>query len=87
MPKPEEKFRCGACEAAIFENEIQMGGRKIKLKKVAFQKRYKSAEGEWKSTQNLDANDIPKAVIVLNKAYEYLLMGNGADGRESTEEL
>jgi len=87
MPKPEEKFRCGACEAAIFENEIQMGGKKVKLKKVAFQKRYKNAEGEWKSTQSLDVNDIPKAVVVLNKAYEYLLMGNGADDRESSEEF
>jgi hypothetical protein len=32
-------------------------------------------------------NDIPKAVVVLNKAYEYLLMGNGADDRESSEEF
>jgi len=61
----------------VFENEISKGGAKAKIKKVSFQKRYKAADGEWKSTTSLDANDIPKAVLVLNKAYEYLLMGNG----------
>ena len=79
MGKPEQRFKCGALEAAVFENEISKGGAKAKIKKVSFQKRYKAADGEWKSTTSLDANDIPKAVLVLNKAYEYLLMGNGAD--------
>ena len=25
MPKPEKRFRCGGCEAAVFENEIKGG--------------------------------------------------------------
>jgi len=74
MPKPEKKFQCGAIEASIFENEInQHGGKPIKIKKVAFQKRYKSPEG-WKSTNSLDANDLPKAILALQKAYEYLVL-------------
>jgi len=79
MPKPEKRFRCGGCEAAIFENEISMGSQIVKIKKVSFQKRYKSADGDWKSTSSLDINEIPKAVVVLSKAYEYLTCKNGAD--------
>ena len=76
MAKPEERFRCGACEAAIFQNEIERAGKTIKLKKVSFQKRYKNTDGDWKSTYSLDVNEIPKAILVLSKAYEYLVLGN-----------
>jgi len=79
MAKPEKRFRCGGCEAAIFENEINKSGSAVKLKKVAFQKRYKTPDGEWKSTYSLDVNDIPKAVLALSKAYEYLVFGNDSE--------
>jgi len=73
MPKPEQKFQAGGIEASIFENEIQHNGKKINIKKVAFQKRYKSDQG-WKTTYSLDINDIPKAILVLSKAYEFLIL-------------
>ena len=72
MPKPEKSFKCGGCETAVFENEIAKGGKTTTIKKVVFQKRYKDADGEWKTTHSLDINEIPKAILVLNKAYEYL---------------
>jgi len=87
MPKPEKNFRCGGCDAAIFGNEITRNGTKVKIKKVAFQKRYKSTDGEWKTTYSLDVNDIPKAVLALSKAYEYLVLGNnGAENVETSED-
>jgi len=76
MARPEKSFKCGGCEAAVFENEVVKGGKTIAIKKVAFQKRYKNANGEWDSTHSLDINDIPKAILVLNKAYEYLVARN-----------
>jgi len=77
MPKPEKKFQAGGIEASIFENEIQQNGKTIKIKKVAFQKRYKSQQ-EWKTTYSLDTNDLPKAVLVLSKAYEYLVLNSNS---------
>ena len=74
MPKPEKKFQAGGIEASIFENEVEQNGKPIKIKKVAFQKRYKSNDGSWKSTGSLDMNDLPKAILVLSKAYEYLAL-------------
>jgi len=73
MSRPEKKFMCGGIEASIFENEIQQNGKTLKIKKVAFQKRYKSSQG-WKTTYSLDINDIPKAILVLSKAYEFLVL-------------
>ena len=74
MGHPEKKFRCGGCEAAIFENEYIKDGKPLTVKKVSFQKRYKIDDGDWKSTNSLDVNDIPKAVMVLNKAFEYITL-------------
>ena len=79
MPKPEKRFRCGGCEAAVFENEMNRGGKTMKIKKVSFQKRYKSMDGEWKSTNSLDINEIPKAILALSKAYEYLVIWESAE--------
>ena len=86
MAKPEKSFKCGGCEAAVFENEIVKGGNKLVFKKVSFQKRYKSAEGEWKSTNSLDANEIPKAILVLTKAYEYISFGSSDESDSHSEE-
>ena len=80
LAKPEKRFRCGGCEAAIFENEILRAGNVLKIKKVAFQKRYKTADGEWKTTYSLDINEIPKAILALSKAYEFLILGNEIEG-------
>ena len=86
MPKPEKKFQCGAIEASIFENEIQQNGKPIKIKKVAFQKRYKSSDGSWKSTNSLDVNDLPKAILALQNAYEYLVLSpEPSEGKGLTE--
>jgi len=76
MGKPEKKFQAGALEASIFENEVNQNGKNFKIKKVAFQKRYKSSDGSWKSTGSLDISDIPKAILILSKAYEYLVLNS-----------
>ncbi|MEE4264861.1 MAG: hypothetical protein V2I56_19410 [Desulfobacteraceae bacterium] len=79
MAQPERRFRCGSCEAAIFENEIERDGVKRSVKKTAIQKRYKAKDDEWKSTYSLDTHDIPKMILALSKAYEYLMLGDGED--------
>ncbi|MBN2059245.1 MAG: hypothetical protein JW882_02405 [Deltaproteobacteria bacterium] len=81
MAQPIKKFKCGSCEVSIFENSTLKDGKKVKTKKASFQKRYKDAEGEWKSTTSLDANDIPKAELVLNEAYKFLVLEK--DGEET----
>ncbi|MGD0919710.1 MAG: hypothetical protein ABSB22_24995 [Thermodesulfobacteriota bacterium] len=84
MPKPEKRFQAGAIEASIFENEIQQNGKTIKIKKIAFQKRYKSQQG-WKTTYSLDTNDIPKAILCLSLAFEYLVMDSDASAPSDRE--
>ena len=72
MEKPEESFNAGAVQASVFMNIRKVNGKPTKIPSISFQKRYLD-NGEWKSTTSLGLNDLPKAMLVLLKAYEYLL--------------
>ena len=72
MSQPEIVFRHGTCSAAVFENEYKRGSDAFSVKSVAFQHRYRDKNGDWQNSGSLRANDIPKAILVLNKAYEYV---------------
>ena len=69
---PEITFRHGPCSASIFATEYERGGDRFVVRSVCFRKRYRDANGEWKETNVLTTNDIPKATLVLAKCYEYL---------------
>ena len=67
---PIAKFSAGGMQAAVWENEGKDGSM---YGTVTMDKRYKSGE-EWKSTKSLRVNDLPKAILVLQKAYEFLAL-------------
>jgi len=69
--KPEKAFRAGTVTATIWKNQGKEG--KI-YSSVSFEKGYKDAEGTWKSTNKLGVSDLPKAMVVLGKAYEHLAL-------------
>ena len=67
--KPVQTFRAGTVSASVFRNERTVKGSKVDIPSVTIQKRYES-DGQWKSTSSLDVNDIPKAILVLLKAFD-----------------
>ena len=73
MVKPEKTFKVGAVRASIFRNIIEKNGRSIPLPKVAIEVRYKDKMGQWRGTNSLSLNDLPKAILALQKAFDYLM--------------
>ena len=72
---PEKKFSTGALTATVWENQGKnKEGLDVSFRTVSFQRRYMDKNGEWQSTSTLRINDLPKASLVLQKAYEYLVM-------------
>lgn len=69
MSKPIKKFRAGAVSAAVWENQ----GEKGSYATISLQRSYKDKE-EWKNTSSLRVNDLPKAMLVLNRAFAYLVL-------------
>ena len=72
MVKPEISFKVGAVRASVFRNVVANNGKMVSLFKVVLEVRYKDKTGQWKGTNSLSLNDIPKAIVALQKAFEYL---------------
>jgi len=49
------------------------------LLQVAFERNYKDRDGNWKSTNSMRVNDIPKLRLVAYEAYEYLVRKGNED--------
>ena len=82
MAQPEITFRHGLCSASIFEQDFERGEEKFTVRTVSFQRSYLDKEGNWQTTNSLKVNDIPKAILVLQKSYEFLTSEqHGGSGR------
>jgi hypothetical protein len=84
--QPVAKFKHGSVEAAIFENEIKKDGKTFTVHKVVFQRNYLDKNDKWQSTSSLDVNDVPKAILVLSKAYEFMTGSDTARGSKERGE-
>lgn len=81
--QPEIKFSTGAISATVWKNTgIKKTGEQTEFRTVALQRKYTDKKGEWQSTSSLRINDLPRAALVLNKAYEYLVL----KGQDATVE-
>lgn len=84
MSKPEHVFKMGAVRASIFRNVIERAGQSVPIAKVIIEVRYKDKSGEWKGTNSLSLNEVPKAIMALQEAYKYLLEhGKPEDDQEA----
>lgn len=85
MPQPEITFRHGLCSASIFEQDFDRDGEKLTVRTVSFQRSYLDRDGNWQHTNSLKVNDIPKAIICLQKCYEFLTSNSLADAGADAE--
>jgi len=84
--KPEKTFSTGAIQVTVWKNQgTSKEGTKTDFRTVNIQRRYADKTGEWKTTSTLRINDLPRASLVLNKAFEYIVM-KGQDS-EFIEEI
>jgi hypothetical protein len=72
MAKPEISFKVGAVHASVFRNMVVNNGKMVPLFKVVIEVRHTDKTGRWNGTNSLSLNDIPKAILALQKAFEYL---------------
>ena len=81
--QPEKKFRAGAVCATIWKNEAQgKDGEMVSYRTVTLQRGYKDKEDKWQNTGSLRLNDLPRLQLLLNKAYEYLVMQSNPNQEE-----
>jgi hypothetical protein len=72
--QPLKKIRSGAITATIWSNLAKEGDGEYKT--VSFERSFKDKDGVWKTTNSLRVNDLPRASLVLQKAYEYIALAD-----------
>ena len=70
---PEKIIMVGPCRVSIFRNICLKDGKEIEIPKVVLEVRYKDKHGRWCGTQGITLREIPKAILALQQAFEYLL--------------
>lgn len=68
--KPERKFRAGGLTATVWKNDSEKGSYGT----VQLDRSYMDKSNTWKKTGSLRMNDLPKASLLLQKAYEFLAL-------------
>ena len=82
---PIKAFCVGAVEAAVFERQAERDGKTIVDHSVKIHKRYQDKEGNWQSSTNFFADELPKLSMVANEAYRFLKLRERTTGaQEST---
>ncbi|MFH1174048.1 MAG: hypothetical protein V1725_02890 [archaeon] len=76
---PEKKFRAGAVSATIWANTTTRDGKVATYNTISLERNYKDKNDTWQTTSTLRLGDVPKAILVLSKAYEHLALNDATD--------
>jgi len=84
--QPTARFKHGSITVSIFENEVKKNGNTFTVSKVVLQKSFLDKNQHWQTTSSLDTNDVPKAIMALTKAYDFVTRSEAkGDSKEPTE--
>jgi len=84
---PEKKIRAGPLSATVWKNKTVKDGEVVEYTTVSFERNYKDKDGNWQTTNSLRMNDLPKAAIVLQRAYESLVLREFTDSSIPEESI
>jgi len=72
---PERKFRAGTICATIWLNKGQKtNGEDSEYRTISIERNYIDKEGKWQSTNSMRVADLPKVMVVIQKAYESIIL-------------
>lgn len=85
--KPVKKFRAGAVSATVWNNPGKpIEGKEYNYNTISLERCYKDKDGSWQSTNSLRINDIPRAELVLQEAYAFLVLNKEKESVYGLEE-
>jgi len=78
--QPEKKFRAGAISATVWINQGQSKrtGETVNFRTISLQRGYKDKNDQWQNTTSFRINDLPRAALVLQQAFEYAITNQQA---------
>ena len=71
--QPIQRFRAGSVSCGVFENQVNVRGQPQVLLKASIARRYKDADGTWRSSQSFSRSDLPLAIHCLEQAFAWII--------------
>ena len=85
---PEKKFIAGSVSACLWKNAITDKNNGMSgYYTISLQRNYKDKNGNWQNSGSMRVNDLPKATLVLSRAYEYLVLKEKQENEEGIDSL
>lgn len=85
---PEQRFSTGAVSATVWKNVGKSRvGDDVEYNTISLQRRYKDKSGVWQTANSFRINDLPRAILVLQKAYEHLVLREKEESAAIDEEI
>ena len=70
--QPIKEFRVGGVKAAVWRDAVEQDGRTVIQHSVKITKTYRDkTTDEWKTTDYFFPNDLPKLILVAQRAFEF----------------
>ncbi|MBS3124697.1 hypothetical protein J4211_00360 [Candidatus Woesearchaeota archaeon] len=81
---PEKRFSTGAISATVWKNSTRnKEGTVFETRSVSLQRRYTDKSGKWQTSSSLRVNDLPRAALVLEEAYKFLVLQEKSESAQS----
>ena len=68
-PRPLRVFEAFPVKLAIWERPAELGKGGKPLRNATFARVYKDPSGAWKTSKSLNVEDLPKAMILIQRAF------------------
>ena len=81
--KPIKDFKSGNVQASIWRNEVDKDGQTVVRHSVRIQKQFRDDDGDYKETNYYFRDDIPKLILVAQKAFEFISLSESKEAEES----
>ena len=81
--KPIKDFRSGGIQASVWRKEVDKDGQTVVRHSVRIQKQYRKEDGDFASTEYYFLDDLPKLVLVAQKAFEFIALVASKDAEET----
>lgn len=80
--KPIKDFRSGNIQASIWRNEAEKDGQTVVRHSVRIQKQFRNDGGDYQETNYYFRDDIPKLILVAQKAFEFIALSESKEAEE-----
>lgn len=78
--QPVKEYRSGSISSAIWRNETDRDGKTVVQHSVRVRKHYRDrVTGEWRESDYLFPDDLPRVQLVLAKCYEFIVLQESED--------